>query len=109
MPIDRVVHSMFSIKDKTVNWEQRIADVRALAEDTFRPRSAVIENRTPAKNGPIEMLLAGDPRRNAGGYGIVGGDPGSIDSRSESGGELILNAEDAPAPKRRPGIIVPNL
>jgi hypothetical protein len=109
MPIDRVVHSMFNIKDKTVNWEQRISDVVAQAEDVFRPRSAVIENRTPAKTGPIEMLMAGDPRRNAGGYGIVGGDPGSIDPRSEAGGQLILNTEDAPAPKKRPGIIVPNL
>lgn len=110
MCIDRLVTQTFDIHDRSVNWEQRIADLKIDAAEVFKPRPAELQNHTPARPGPVELLMSGDPRRNAGGYGEVGGDPNSIDPTSEAGGVLVLDTSGSQVPARRArGPIVPGL
>ncbi len=113
MKISLIVSQRWCITDKTVNWEQRVADLVVDAERIFRPRPKEIPNSTPAKPGDVSLLMSGDPRRNAGGYGEVAGDPRYIDPKSESGGKLVLGIEDAKEQqqqKKAPrGPVVPGL
>lgn len=109
MCIDRVVTQTFDIRDRTVNWEQRIADLKIDAAEVFRPRPSEIQNLTPAKHGSVEMWLSGDPSRNAGGYGVAGGDYDPTKFGSGGSGELVLNTEEVKTVRRARGPIVPGL
>lgn len=64
MNIDRVVPVMLSIRDKSVNWEQRFQDLQILAQDVFRPRPKELVNRTPAPRADLLSL------QNAGAYAV---------------------------------------